>query len=77
MALNDIDEAEKVEITVDSFGKVWINVNDKCVIRIGHAKSISMDDPLRGFDIVYGESDVDNGGALKQNEGPDTSKCVT
>lgn len=52
MLLDKLD-AKKVDITVDSEGKLWVNVDDKCVIRIGHCELVLMDDPIRGQDVVY------------------------
>ena len=51
----DIVLAGAVDITLDQFGKLWVNVDGKCVLRIGHCNTVTMDDPLRGHDTVYGE----------------------
>jgi len=43
-SLNDIFEAETVEITIDTFGKMWVNVDGACALRIGRADVICVDD---------------------------------
>lgn len=53
--MNDMVEAKHVDIAVDDTGKVWVNVDGVCVLRIGHAHTVVIDDPLRGQDIVWGE----------------------
>ncbi len=58
MALKDIFHAEQVEIFVDQTGKIWINTEEGCVLRIGHANEIIIDDPIRdggiqGREVVY------------------------
>lgn len=50
----DLIEAEKVDITVDFSGKIWINVNDKCLLRIGKAGNVLIDDHVRGRELVIG-----------------------
>lgn len=40
----DIDKAYDVEITVDNTGKLWINVDGICLLRIGKANIIMIDD---------------------------------
>jgi hypothetical protein len=39
---------KEIEIIVDNTNKVWINLDGRCVVRIGEAKHITMDDPIRG-----------------------------
>lgn len=51
--MDDRIDANAVEFTVDETGKVWVNVDGKCVLRIGHAKHVIADDPVRGLDVVY------------------------
>ena len=42
-----------VEVLVDSTGKLWVNVDGKCALRISHCRLIEIDDPIRGRDIVH------------------------
>ncbi len=51
--LVDMLDAASVEVLVDSTGKVWINVNGACALRIGHADIVVIDDHKRGLDVVY------------------------
>lgn len=34
----DLKTADAVDVSVDEFGKLWLNIDGKCVIRIGHVK---------------------------------------
>jgi hypothetical protein len=49
--LKDVIEADTVEIQIDDTGKIWVNIDGRCALRIGHAKTIISDDPKRGRDI--------------------------
>jgi len=40
----DILEEDDVEITIDQFGKLWVNTKDGCQLRIGKCKNIVIDD---------------------------------
>lgn len=51
--------ALSVEITVDSSGRVWVNVDGECVLRIQHARYVYMDDPIRGQAGVYRDKEKD------------------
>lgn len=53
--MDDRLNANSVEITVDSTGKVWVNIDGKCALRIGHAKVVIVDDHVRGQDTIYEE----------------------
>lgn len=55
----DLLSTNSVEIQVDSTGKLWINIDGKCTLRIGHAKLITVDDPIRGLDEIYSEDRED------------------
>lgn len=48
----DLLNAEHVECTVDQTNKVWINIDGRCVVRVGHAEAVVMDDPKRGQDVI-------------------------
>lgn len=48
----DIRDVKSVEILVDQFGKIWVNVDGACKLRIGRAEIVTIDDPVRGFDVV-------------------------
>lgn len=51
----DLENADAVEFMVDTTGKVWLNVDGKCVVRIGHAFVVETDDPVYGRDVIYSE----------------------
>ena len=53
--MNDIIDAEIVEIQIDSTGKTWINVDGRCALRIGHAKLIVIDDIVDGNRCIFEE----------------------
>ncbi len=36
----DLLEQEVIELQVDETGKVWVNVDGKCVCRIGYVKEV-------------------------------------
>ena len=44
----DIVDAMEVEFVADQFGKVWLNVDGRCVARIGRVDIVATDDPERG-----------------------------
>lgn len=46
----DLLEAIEVEFYVDSTGKVWLNVDGKCAVRIGRAEKIVTRDDRQHFD---------------------------
>ena len=39
----DLREASQVQIRTDRNGKVWVNLNGKCLLRVGHAYDIVME----------------------------------
>lgn len=39
----DLIDAEVVEVLIDSTGKLWVNVDGLCKLRIGHADSIKVE----------------------------------
>jgi hypothetical protein len=41
----DLLDAKHVEFIVDNTGKVWVNVDGKCVVRIGHADDVEISAP--------------------------------
>jgi hypothetical protein len=41
--LTDIISADVVEITVDDTGKIWVNVDGECRLRIGKATVVNYD----------------------------------
>lgn len=49
----DMLAANSVQVLVDTTGKLWVNIDGKCELRIGHCKLIVLDDPDRGEDVVY------------------------
>lgn len=45
----DIQDVDTVEIFIDHAGKLWINVDGRCRLRIGKIKKeFVIDDPVRG-----------------------------
>lgn len=40
-------DAVAVEITVDQFNKLWVNVDGRCVVRIGRVDEILIELPRR------------------------------
>lgn len=53
MTMIDREKAQVVNITVDDTGKLWVNVDGMCVVRIAECDVVTMDDPLRGLDTVW------------------------
>lgn len=51
--MNDMLEAKIVEVTVDPKGKLWVNVDGVCFLRIGHCDMVVTDNH------VYGHEEVD------------------
>lgn len=47
--MDDRLDAEVLELQVDETGKVWVNVDGICVLRIGRVKTVYIDDPERGL----------------------------
>lgn len=41
--MQDIREAKSVELIVDDMGKVWINIDNECVIRVRRAEGVYID----------------------------------
>jgi hypothetical protein len=39
----DLTEAGVIEISCDDTGKLWVNVNGKCLLRIGRADVITLE----------------------------------
>jgi hypothetical protein len=54
----DIIDAGTVEVTVDTTGKLWVNIDGKCALRIEHCRLIVMDDHLRGQGVIYDETAI-------------------
>lgn len=42
--LLDLHTAAAIELRIDTTGKVWFNVNDKCLFRAGAVDSIQIND---------------------------------
>ena len=40
----DLIEADIVEITIDTTGKLWVNVDGRCLLRIRHSNNTIVDD---------------------------------
>lgn len=55
--LTDMLDAEGVEVVVDAAGKLRVNVDGVCVLRIGKCKHVTFEDPIRAFDNVYEEKE--------------------
>lgn len=51
--LLDLREVEHEEVFVDSQYKLWLNIDGKCVVRIGKVKHLTVDDPIRGQDNLW------------------------
>lgn len=47
MEMDDRLSATSVEFQVDQTGKVWLNVDGKCVVRIGKADQVVIELPGR------------------------------
>jgi len=45
----DIQSADDVEIIVDHTGKMWINVDGQCVLRVGWCKDVSISTTPKNF----------------------------
>jgi len=41
--MKDVLKAESVEIYIDSFGKLWINTEKGCILRIGQCDNVIID----------------------------------
>ena len=52
----DMVDANTVEISINSVGKLYVNVNGKCRLRINKIKKgFSIDDPVRGLVVFKDE----------------------
>lgn len=51
--MQDISDADSVEIQVDSTGKLCININGVCALRIGRCKSITMNSIYSSTKIFF------------------------
>ena len=51
----DKTNVKSVEVVVDSRGKVWVNIDGECALRVQHAQVILIDDPYRGRDTIRDE----------------------
>ena len=49
----DLLDATEVEFYVDNTGKCWLNVDGKCLVRIGHAKKIYTEDVIDDSRCVH------------------------
>jgi hypothetical protein len=41
--MTDLQEVNTVEISVDQTGKLWINIDGKCALRIGHCAEVKFE----------------------------------
>lgn len=57
--MDDRLDAEVVAIQVDTTGKLWININERCAIRIGHVKALVLDFPAGTKLDALGHSALD------------------
>ena len=55
--MQDLRDVQDVEVSVDGTGKLWVNIEGRCVLRVGHARLVIFDDPVRGLDTVYEDSE--------------------
>lgn len=39
----DLTSSKAVDLRVDNTGKLWLNIDGHCVVRIGHIESLSLD----------------------------------
>lgn len=44
----DLHTVEEVEVSIDDTGKLWINVNGKCLLRVGKPARITIEDKRYG-----------------------------
>jgi hypothetical protein len=40
--MTDLLDATIIDLTIDETGKIWVNVDGKCLVRIGKAKHVSL-----------------------------------
>ena len=45
--------AEEIELLIDSKGKLWINVDGRCEIRIGSCKRVYVEKDGKGSELIY------------------------
>lgn len=50
---NDIVEAGIVELSVDDTGKVWLNIDGVCMLRIGEAKEVLVTRPCQKDFVAF------------------------
>jgi hypothetical protein len=50
--IRHIEDPTGVEIQIAHDGNVWVNVDGRCVLRVVGARSVVVDDPMRGCDVV-------------------------
>lgn len=43
----DLESCEELEVIRDGTGKVWVNVNGKCLFRAGYAANFSTEDKYK------------------------------
>jgi len=56
----DQESAKHIELVVDQFGKVWVNLDGICVVRVGHVTHIEIENAI-GRQDLYKEIDIPEG----------------
>jgi hypothetical protein len=52
----DLTKADSVEFVVDTKGKVWVNINGQCALRVQHAKLVELDEWGAVNKVLYKET---------------------
>lgn len=56
--MKDLISADVVELYIDQTGKLWLNVDDVCTVRIGKVRQYNIKTPRKTIEgEFYGERD--------------------
>ncbi len=66
--MQDIVSADVAEFTFDDTGKLWLNVDGKCALRIGKVEEIVIDPPITGAKYVFKYPYVDKFAEFKKKK---------
>ena len=58
--LQEAMQADHVDVVVDDTGKLWLNIDGRCAVRIGHCMRITFEDK-RGRFMVYPRVEKEHG----------------
>jgi hypothetical protein len=57
--MQDAFEAGDVQIQISHAGKLWINIDGKCALRIGSIRKLALEAPKMGGEVrIYPEPEV-------------------